>query len=51
MVIILFFGGVKLKNTFSRRFDLSINKMITVAKMYALGWGKRVKLGDGGVGY
>lgn len=32
--------GVMLKNTFSRLFDLSINKMVTVAEMYALGWGE-----------
>ena len=30
--------GVMLKNTFRRFFDLSINKMATVAEMYALGW-------------
>jgi hypothetical protein len=33
-------NGVVLKNTFSRLFYLSINKMTTVAGMYALGWGE-----------
>jgi len=42
---------VVLKNSFSRFFDLSINKMTTAAEMYALGWGKRVKFGNEGVGY
>jgi len=36
--------GVVFKNTFSRLFYLSINKMATVTEMYALGWGRRGSL-------
>jgi len=32
--------GMVLKNSFSRLFDLAINKMTTVTEMYSLGWGE-----------
>ena len=43
--------GLVLKNSFGRLFYLATNKMATVAEMYLLEWGKRGKLGSGGVVY
>jgi hypothetical protein len=39
--------GGTLKNRFSRLFDLSNNKLMTVSDMFLLGWGRVERHGNG----
>jgi len=42
-------GRVPLRERFSRLFNLAVDKWVSVADMEALGWGRAVRLGSGGV--
>jgi len=43
-------GGVAFRERFSRLFDLSLFKELSVFDMCQLGWGRVVRLGSGGGG-